>query len=300
LSAILLLGLSTIPTRAQIDDQLQGEIKSSIDRATRYLWPQQEKDGSWRGDPGLTGLVVKAFSEGPRRYTPADGPFVREAVRFLDNSSSMIGSVAGARAGLAQTAQLLLGLESLSRPENKGLILRGRELLLTADTQDLESPQLRNLGFLLAATESPSAGSQVAMSTRENGLAQFQSVALQVNPQSEAVAAVLRLHLLLAREPAEKPSIQLALRSALNHVERIKVSEEPLQYHFLFFLANAVKGRATLNEGEPVLSRSLIQRILALQTYQGLWVNNQGGWQENDPVVATSLAVLALERLSNP
>ena len=52
-------------------------LKKAIDRGANWLIDNQRSDGSWgsmAGDPGITGMVIKALADTPRAYREKDGP----------------------------------------------------------------------------------------------------------------------------------------------------------------------------------------------------------------------------------
>jgi squalene-hopene/tetraprenyl-beta-curcumene cyclase len=70
-------------------------------------------------------------------------------------------------------------------------------------------------------------------------------------------------------------------------------------YFFFNVISRAMSasGRETLpgRQGEIHWRKELVKRIVSLQQPDGSWVNNNGRFWENDPVLATSYALLALE-----
>ncbi len=80
-SLALLLGatlLLTPPARGQA-----GGLKSVIDDGLGELARRQLPDGSYDHDIVTTADAVLAFTESPRRYGEADGPFLRKAIDWL-------------------------------------------------------------------------------------------------------------------------------------------------------------------------------------------------------------------------
>lgn len=70
-------------------------------------------------------------------------------------------------------------------------------------------------------------------------------------------------------------------------------------YFFYNVIARALSASRRDNlpgkEGEILWAKELVEKIVALQQQDGSWVNNNGRFWENNPVLATSYAILALE-----
>jgi hypothetical protein len=75
-------------------------------------------------------------------------------------------------------------------------------------------------------------------------------------------------------------------------------------YHYYYFIANALTAY-----GEPIVidaanqphhwQRDLAEKLLLKQTFDGYWVNEVPLWWENNPILATAFAILALEQVYN-
>ncbi len=93
-------------------------LKKSIDRGANWLIDNQRSDGSWgsmAGDPGITGMVLKALADTPRAYREKDGPFVTAAVQSLLDHQQEDGGVYVPGQGLMnyKTSIAILALSAL-------------------------------------------------------------------------------------------------------------------------------------------------------------------------------------------
>ncbi|OUU20717.1 MAG: hypothetical protein CBC13_10155 [Planctomycetia bacterium TMED53] len=109
---------------AQDGELSKSTLKSSIDRGANWLIDNQRADGSWgsmAGDPGITGMVIKALADTPRAYREKDGPFITSAIKSLLDQQQEDGGVYVPGQGLMnyKTSIAILALTALDqgRPE---------------------------------------------------------------------------------------------------------------------------------------------------------------------------------------
>ena len=101
-------------------------LKKSIDRGANWLIDNQRSDGSWgsmAGDPGITGMVLKALADTPRAYREKDGPFVTAAVQSLLDQQQDDGGVYVPGQGLMnyKTSIAILALSALDHNRKEPL-----------------------------------------------------------------------------------------------------------------------------------------------------------------------------------
>ena len=101
-------------------------LKKSIDRGANWLIDNQRSDGSWgsmAGDPGITGMVLKALADTPRAYREKDGPFVTAAVQSLLDQQQDDGGVYIPGQGLMnyKTSIAILALSALDHNRKEPL-----------------------------------------------------------------------------------------------------------------------------------------------------------------------------------
>ena len=109
------------------------------------------------------------------------------------------------------------------------------------------------------------------------------------------------LSLVYAKVPPNDPRVISALGWAGKHWT---LEENPgMGKQGLYFFYNVISralsaaGRETLpgKKGDIKWRQELVEKIVSLQQKDGSWVNNNGRFWENDPVLATAYALLALE-----
>ncbi len=109
------------------------------------------------------------------------------------------------------------------------------------------------------------------------------------------------LSMVYAKVPPNDPRVLSALDWAGRHwtlEENPGMGQQGLYFFFnVISRALTAAGRETLpgREGEIHWRRELVERVTALQQNDGSWVNANGRFWENDPVLATAYALLALE-----
>ncbi|MFO7937756.1 MAG: prenyltransferase/squalene oxidase repeat-containing protein [Kiritimatiellia bacterium] len=109
------------------------------------------------------------------------------------------------------------------------------------------------------------------------------------------------LSMVYAKVPANDPRVISALDWAGKHwtlEENPGMGQQGLYFFFnVISRALTAAGRETIpgEQGDIQWRKELVERIVALQKADGSWVNNNGRFWENDPVLSTSYALLALE-----
>lgn len=129
-TGFLILVFSLLIVPAQLPGQEspinQSVLKSAIDKGANWLIDHQRSDGSWgsmAGDPGITGMVLKALADTPRAYREQDGPFVSAAVKSLLDHQQKDGGVYIPGQGLMnyKTSIAVLALTALDRDRKEPL-----------------------------------------------------------------------------------------------------------------------------------------------------------------------------------
>jgi len=122
----------------EIDAELKGEIKASIDRGLKWLRDQQAEDGSYLHHPGMTALAASAFMRSPRHYTEADGPFVGKAIEYLVSLAKPDGAIYDKDMPNYNTSVSLMALVQTKNPEYKDIAGRARQYIMILQTDEGE------------------------------------------------------------------------------------------------------------------------------------------------------------------
>ena len=114
----------------EIDEELKGEIKASIDRGLRFLRDQQEEDGSYMHHPGMTALIASSFMRSPRHYAEEDGPFLVNAIKYIIGLAKPDGSIYDKDLPNYNTSVALMALVQTKNPDYKDLIEGAQRFLM--------------------------------------------------------------------------------------------------------------------------------------------------------------------------
>ncbi len=121
---------------SEIDEELKSEIKASIDRGLKWLRDQQEADGSYMHHPGVTALAVTAFMRSPRKYTEADGPFVKNGIKYIVSMAKPDGSIYDKDLPNYNTSVSLMALVATKNPDYKETIGRAKNYLIALQADE--------------------------------------------------------------------------------------------------------------------------------------------------------------------
>jgi squalene-hopene/tetraprenyl-beta-curcumene cyclase len=122
----------------EIDKKLKDEIKSSIDRGLKWLREQQEDDGSYAHHPGITALVTTAFMRSPRHYSEDDGPFMKNAMKYLAGMAKPDGSIYDKDMPNYNTSVALMALTEAENPAYDEIIKRAQNYLMVLQADEGE------------------------------------------------------------------------------------------------------------------------------------------------------------------
>jgi squalene-hopene/tetraprenyl-beta-curcumene cyclase len=153
----------------EIDPKLKSEIKASIDRGLRWLKDQQEDDGSYMHHPGMTALAATAFMRSPRKYKEDDGPFIRNAIKYIVSLAKPDGSIYDKDLPNYNTSVSMMALLETENPAYKDIIEKAKNYLMVLQADEEEGytpddkmyggigyggdlrPDMSNLQFALSA-----------------------------------------------------------------------------------------------------------------------------------------------------
>jgi squalene-hopene/tetraprenyl-beta-curcumene cyclase len=149
--------------------ELVDRVKASIDRGLHWLRAQQADDGSYGRYPALTALATLAFVNSHRRYSEADGPFVRRAVEYLLARQKPDGGIYDKDLPTYNTAVALMALAAVDAKRHAEAIAKAQKFLVSEQAAEAagyrkedkyyggigyggdERPDLSNLQFALEA-----------------------------------------------------------------------------------------------------------------------------------------------------
>ena len=123
---------------ATIDENLKEEIKAAIDRGLRWLRTQQAEDGSYAHHPGMTALAATAFMRSPRHYTEEDGPFVKNAIKYIVSLAKPDGSIYDKDLPNYNTSVSLMALTETKNSAYKEIIQRAQRYLMDLQADEGE------------------------------------------------------------------------------------------------------------------------------------------------------------------
>jgi len=129
---------SSMYAAAEIDTALKNEIKEAIDRGLKWLWDQQEEDGSYAHHPGITALAATAFMRSPRHYTEEDGPFLKNAIKYLMGMVKPDGSIYDKDLPNYNTSVSLMALSETKNPAYKEIIQRAQNYIIALQADEGE------------------------------------------------------------------------------------------------------------------------------------------------------------------
>lgn len=319
--------------------------RTAIDKGLKYLWQQQEKDGTWSHYPGITALALRAFLKSPRKYTVEDGPFIRRPLEYLAGLARPDGSLYDRDLPNYNTSVVLLALQASGNPKYRPLIEGAQRFLVRLQFDEEEgytekdpfyggigqsreqksASDLDNLGFALEAlaayglpAESPVWKKALRFIQRcqnrkgsndqdwagdDGGFVFYPGFSHAGGTTSYGSMTCVGISsLMYAGVGKEDPRVRAALDWIQHHYtleENPGLGAQGL-YHYYYFFARAFRAY-----GEPLIldgkggkhdwREELVRKLVELQRPDGSWANKNAQWWEDQPVLATSFALLAME-----
>lgn len=136
ISLLLCISLSSIA--AESSTELKPKISTSIDRGMHWLRSNQQENGSWSDNVGVTSLVVMAYIKSPRQYNEDDDPFVRRGLEFILENIKPDGSIYKQHPPSYNTALAILALTSTNNPKYKEIIKKAQDFLIRLQADEEE------------------------------------------------------------------------------------------------------------------------------------------------------------------
>ena len=118
------------PPAKRRDKSLLLEAQAGVNRALKYLASAQQEDGSWKGDPAITGLIVTALAgSGQEGFGPQDQP-ISQALAYIRKFAKGDGSIHGGFYQSYTTSICVMALIETGQEQDKELIRRAQAFLL--------------------------------------------------------------------------------------------------------------------------------------------------------------------------
>lgn len=130
---------------APLDEARLASIRESLGRAAAYLVDRQQEDGSWSRHPAITSLVCMALIDSPQYKT--DAAVKASANRGLDfvvrfaKPDGAIWTEGTEQYPNYTTAVSLIALAAADRPQDRDIVRRARDFLLSPASQFNELPE---------------------------------------------------------------------------------------------------------------------------------------------------------------
>ena len=120
------------------DTELEMKVKRAMDRGLKWLRSQRQENGSWENHPGITALVLSAYARSHRGYTEEDGPFIRDAVNYLEDLAKPDGSIYDRDLPVYNTAVSVMAFCSLGNRKHAPIIEKARDFLVDKQADEAE------------------------------------------------------------------------------------------------------------------------------------------------------------------
>jgi squalene-hopene/tetraprenyl-beta-curcumene cyclase len=299
------VGITGLAVSALLNAPNADELRTHprVQKAAKFLDSMQQEDGAIN-EPGVRKLAnyqtSAAVSALAKLGKPTYQDLVKKGREYLVGIQREDGLNAGGwgynsdkRADLSNTQMSLQALKAAGLPEDSEAFQNCKTFLQRCQNRSESNDQefAGNDGGGIYYPGSSKAGT----ATLPNGKTIYKSY-------GSMTYALLRCYLLIGLEP-DDPRVVAARNWLGKHFtvdENPGMDKQGLYYYYMTMAeALALLGKPTLelDDGTTVnWARRLGDKLLALQREDGSWVNEEMRWMENDPVLATSYAMVALRR----
>lgn len=348
--------------QTKIDLSTAKEVDHSIKIGLKWLYDQQEDDGSWQHYPAISALVLSAFLRAHPSIT-TDEPVIDNGFKFLKACVKPDGGIYLDDLPAYNTAICLTAFKDANNPEFKTIILNAEKFLMGIQMDESEDynpdslyyggvgydsdnrPDLSNLQWAiesLAMDDLKPTDPEIKYTDEE--LERIQSKKLfydkalvflskvqnlqSVNSESYAVNdggfmyepgsskaggtssygsmtyAGLK-SLIYAKVDKTDERVQAAHNWISNH---FTIETTPLMKNQGLFYYYQTMAKSLSAYGDEIITDQtgterawryeLADQLLKIQSPEGFWVNENGRWWENNPVLVTAYSILALEEIA--
>ncbi len=364
MSFVILFSINGMPqqTTPKVDLSLAKEIDHSIKIGLKWLYDQQEADGSWQHYPGITALILSSYLRAHPSVTVQE-PVIANGFEFLKSCVKPDGSIYLDDMSHYNTAICLTAFKDANNPAFSTIISNAEKYLMGEQIDESsdktvdslyyggvgyggdDRPDLSNLQWAiesLAVDDAKNTDPEKILSPEEKEkmeskklfydkalvfLAKCQNLN-SVNPEkysgndggfiyepgaSKAGAtnsygsmtyAGLK-SLIYAKVDKNDERVKAAydwIRNNYSVETAPKMGNQGLFYYYQTMAKSLNAYGADVIVDDSNISHDwrneLANQIIKIQSPEGFWVNENGRWWENNPVLVTAYSILALEEIA--
>lgn len=347
---------------SKVDLSTAKEIDHSIKEGLKWLYDQQEDDGSWQHYPAISALVLSSYLRAHPSVS-IDEPIIKNGFDFLMNCVQPDGSIYLNDMPNYNTAICLVAFKDANVPAFDKIIQNAENYLMDLQIDESiefnpdslyyggvgyggdERPDLSNLQWAIeamAVDEMKETDPELKLSDEEIKHLQnkklFYDKALiflarcqnleSVNPEPYAqndggfmyepgaskaggtnsygsmTYAGLK-SMIYANVNKEDERVQNAYGWIVSNyaIETTPRMENQGLYYYYQTMAKSLSafGEETIKTPDGLVHnwrQELANQLMKVQTPEGYWINDNGRWWENNPVLVTAYAILALEEIA--
>lgn len=362
LSLLIILKPLSLQTNSKIDLSLAIEIDHSIRLGLRFLYDQQEEDGSWQHYPAITALVLSSFLRAHPSITTSE-PVIAKGFNFLKSCVQPDGGIYLNDLPSYNTAICLVAFKDANDPDFRTIIINAEKFLmgiqldeksgLTPDSlfyggigYDSDNrPDLSNLHWAIEALAmddmvlfDPEMNISDDEKERMKGKKLFYDKALiflskvqnlqSVNHESYALndggfmyePGSSKLEGVRSYGSMTYAGLKSLIYAKLDRSdERVLAAYDWISKNFtvettpfmrnqgLFYYYQTMAKSLNVYGEEIIIDttnarhywrQELANQLLKTQSPDGHWVNENGRWWENNPVLVTAYSILALQEIA--
>ena len=347
---------------SKIDLSLAKEVDHSIKLGLKWLYDQQEDNGSWQHYPAITALVLSSYLRAHPSINTGE-LLIANGFGFLKSCVKPDGSIFLDDMPNYNTSICLVAFKDANDPEFKEIILNAEKYLMKLQVDESEDfttdslyyggvgyggderPDLSNLQWAIEAMaiddikemepeKKLSEEEKIRIENKKlfygkalSFLAKCQNLQ-EVNPESYAqndggfmyepgnskaggansygsmTYAGLK-SLIYAKVDKDDDRVKAAYEwIRVNYsVETTPLMGDQGLFYYYQTMAKSLNafGEETIvdnNNNEHQWRDDLAGHLLKIQSPEGFWVNENGRWWENNPVLVTAYSLLALEEIA--
>jgi squalene-hopene/tetraprenyl-beta-curcumene cyclase len=365
LALLMVIPKFTLPeggNPAKIDLSTAKEIDHSIKIGLKWLYDQQEDDGSWQHYPAISALVLSAFLRAHPSITTEE-PVIDNGFKFLQACVKPDGGIYLDDLPAYNTAICLTAFKDANNPEFKTIILNAEKFLMGIQMDESEDytadslyyggvgydsdnrPDLSNLQWAIEALSMDDMKpTDPEIQYSEEEIERMQSKKLFYDKALVFLSKVQNLQSVNAEsytandggfmyEPGSSKAGGTSSYGSMTYAglksliyakvdkndERVIAAYNWISNNFavettplmknqgLFYYYQTMAKSLNAYGNEIITDQSgtdrawrydLADQLLKIQSPEGFWVNENGRWWENNPVLVTAYSILALEEIA--